>query len=70
MWPHLIAAILGIWLMEALDLLGYGPQAAIANNDHIIGPLAARVGLVAASEAIRNVRWLNIPLSLWLLMAA
>lgn len=69
MWPHLIAAVLGIWLMAAPGILDYGLHAVFADNDHIVGPLVATVGLVAASEATRNVRWVNIPLGGWLLLA-
>ena len=69
MWPHLITAALGIWLMAAPDTLGYGLRAAASDNDHILGPIITTIGLVAASEATRNVRWGNIPLGGWLLLA-
>ena len=69
MWAHLIAAMLGVWLMAAPDVLAYGLRAAASNNDHIVGPLIVTIGLVAATEATRNVRWANIPLGAWLLLA-
>lgn len=64
MWPHLITFGLGIWLTAAPDILGRtGPVAA---NYHVVGPLVATAGLVAVFEATRGVRWVNLPLGVWL----
>jgi hypothetical protein len=64
MWPHLIAFALGIWLTAAPYALGLvGPVAA---NYHVVGPLVATAGLVAVFEATRGVRWVNLPLGVWL----
>ena len=56
-WQVLAAAV-GVWLMAAPDVLGYAGTAA-DTADRIIGPLAATVGLVAATEATRGFRRAN-----------
>lgn len=67
MWPQLAAFALGVWLTAAPDALGYSQPAR--ENDHVVGPLAATVGLAAAFAATRPLRWLNLPLGLWQLVA-
>jgi hypothetical protein len=67
MLPQIINAILGIWLMAAPAVLGYGRPAS--TNDHIVGPLVATFACIAIWEATRSVRWVNLPLGLWLIVA-
>ena len=67
MWVQLANAAVGIWLMAAPDVLGYGGPARAV--DRTAGPLAAGVALVAAHQAARPLRWGNLPLGLWLLVA-
>ena len=67
MWPRIISALLGIWLMVAPALLGYRGVASI--SDHIVGPLVAATAIIAIWEVTRQLRWLGIPLGLWLLLA-
>jgi hypothetical protein len=66
-WPQLVAFALGIWLTASPDVLGYDDQAR--RNAQIFGPLAATFALVAVFEVTRPVRWLNLPLGLWLVFA-
>jgi hypothetical protein len=58
---------LGIWLMAAPAVLGYGGIAR--SNDRVVGPLAAGFAYVALWSVTRSVRWANVPLGLWLLVA-
>jgi hypothetical protein len=67
MWPQIINAAVGIWLMAAPAVLGYGNPAQ--TNDRIAGPLAAAFAVIAVSEITRPVRWANLPIGLWLLIA-
>ena len=67
MWPRLINAALGLWLMVAPAVLDYGDPARA--NDRIAGPLAASVAVIAIWEVARPLRWLNVALGLWLLAA-
>lgn len=67
MWPHLLCAGIGIWLMAAPEVLGYGDPAQ--TNDHITGPLLATFALIAAFQSTRGVRWVDALLGLWLVFA-
>ena len=67
MWPQAINVALGLWLMAAPAVLGYGRPAA--TMDHIVGPLIATFACIALWEATRSVRWTNLPLGLSLLVA-
>jgi hypothetical protein len=67
MWAQLLSALLGIWLMAAPGLFGFGNP--IADNDHILGPVIATLAIVSCWEATRNVRLFNLPFSAWLLLA-
>lgn len=64
---RLLEALLGIWLMFAPAVLGYGPPAA--SSDRIVGPLIASIGIVAAWEVARPARHLNLLAGLWLVAA-
>jgi hypothetical protein len=63
----MLSALSGIWLMAAPAVLGYGDPAATAG--YIVGPLAAGFAYVAVWEVIRGLRWVGVPLGLWLLAA-
>lgn len=67
MWAHVINAALGLWLMAAPAVLGYGAPGEV--NDRILGPVAATFAIVAWWEATRPVRWVNLPIGIWLLLA-
>ena len=66
MWARLLSAALGIWLMAAPAVLGYGGVAA--NSDRIAGPIAASFAIVATSGVTRPLRWMTIPVGVWLLV--
>lgn len=67
MWSRLLSSALGIWLMAAPAVLGYGGNAAIV--DRIVGPLAASAAIIAIAEVTRPVRWANTVLGAWLVAA-
>lgn len=67
MWAQIINTALGIWLMAAPAVLGYGGAARI--NDRIVGPIAVTFACIAIWPATRPVRWVNLPLGLWLIVA-
>ncbi|HET7274211.1 MAG TPA: hypothetical protein VFI91_03490 [Longimicrobiaceae bacterium] len=67
MWPRIVNAILGIWLMAAPAVLGYTEPAA--TSDRIAGPLIAMAAIVAISGATRPVRRVNAALGVWLILA-
>lgn len=67
MWPRIVSALLGIWLMVAPSVLHYDGHASI--SDRIAGPLIAATAIIAIWEITRPLRWLGIPFGLWLLLA-
>jgi hypothetical protein len=67
MWWQRLAFLLGLWLMAAPALLNL-PDAD-ADLLHVLGPIAAAIGFIAASEVTRGLRWLNLPVGLALVIA-
>jgi hypothetical protein len=67
MWPRIVSASIGVWLLAAPDLLDYA--GAPATNDRIVGPLVATVALVASWDVTRSLRWSNVVLGVWLILA-
>src|SRR5690606_34960359 len=67
MWARVLTIILGVWLMVAPDLLGYGILAS--HNGHIVGPLLIAFSTISLWEATDMVRKWNYPLGLWLLLS-
>ena len=68
MGARIVNFLLGLWLMAAPALLGYiGTPAEV--NDRIVGPLVASIAFVAIWEITRGLRWLNVGLGLWLVVA-
>ncbi|HEX5385691.1 MAG TPA: hypothetical protein VFW66_03205 [Gemmatimonadales bacterium] len=68
MWAQAVSALLGIWLMAAPAVLGVGGGAR--DNDLVVGPIAAAIGIVAVSEVTRPVRRVNLVIGLWLVLVA
>lgn len=67
MGAHLVSAAVGIWLMAAPAVLGYGDPAA--TSDRIVGPLVASFALIALWEVTRAIRWVNVVLAAWMILA-
>ena len=67
MWAHAIVSLVGIWLMAAPAVLGYGGVAA--NHDRIVGPVVASFACIALWEVTRPLRWLDLAAGLWLIAA-
>lgn len=67
MIPRFISALVGLWLMASPVVLGYFGPARI--NDRVCGPLIATFAIIALWEVTREVRWLNVLLAFWLMLA-
>ena len=67
MAARIVNAALGIFLLAAPDLLGYGGPARISHL--IVGPLAASIAVMAFFEVLRELRWLNLLLGSWLVIS-
>lgn len=68
MWPRLLNICLGVWLMASASWLGDAGGAARANST-IVGALAASFACIAIWGATRPLRWVNLVLGLWLVVA-
>ena len=67
MIARLVAIGVGVWLMFAPAVLGYGEPAA--SNDRIFGPIGAAFAFVALWEVLRALRWGTLPVGAWLIAA-
>jgi uncharacterized membrane protein len=65
-WNLLLATIIGIWIMAAPTLAGL--TGATADVTHIMGALVVTLAVVAYAEPTRAVRFLNMPIGVWLLL--
>lgn len=64
---QLAVILLGLWLMASPDVMDYeGPERL---NNHIVGPLVVSMGIIALAETTRAVRWVNVVLGCWLVLA-
>ncbi len=61
--------ILGLWLMVAPAILGLAGDDPAAINDWIVGPIAATFATIALWEPTRSLRFANLVLGLWLVVA-
>jgi hypothetical protein len=59
-----LCAAAGVWLMLTPAVLGV--TGAAADSAYVVGPLVISVSVVALADVARSVRWLNLPLALWL----
>lgn len=67
MWAQLASTGLGLWLMAAPALLGYGDPAG--TSDRIVGPIVASFAWIAVSEITRPLRRVSFLAGGWLLLA-
>lgn len=65
--PPILSAAIGLWLMAAPAVLGYGDPAA--TSDRIAGPVAATFGIIAIWDVVRPMLRLNLPFGAWLVLA-
>ncbi|MGE0625733.1 MAG: vitamin K epoxide reductase family protein [Pseudomonadales bacterium] len=65
--PLLLSTAIGTWLMFSRVTVGnVGPMA---DSDHLIGALVVTFSIIAFSEVGRSVRWLNVPMGIWIVVA-
>jgi uncharacterized membrane protein len=63
----LLAAAIGALLM--LSPLALGRDAGLIDTLHLVGSLAITISVIAMAEPVRGLRWLGVPLGLWLIFA-
>ncbi len=62
-----VSALLGVWMMASPAVLGI--NGAAANSNYVSGALVTTVAAIAMAEVGRALRFLNVPLGLWLAAA-
>ena len=67
MVAQVVLTVVGIWLMFAPSVLGYASPAA--DSDRIAGPLLAAFAFLAIFQITRGLRWVNLPIGAWLVVA-
>ena len=66
-WTLLASCGVGAWLM--LSRLVVSTGATMANSNHLVGALVITVAVCAMAEVARPLRFINVPLGLWLMTA-
>jgi hypothetical protein len=66
-WTQLLVVAAGLSIMALPDLMGYEDPERL--NDQIVGPLIVSAAIIAVAETTRTVRWLNVVLGCWLVLA-
>lgn len=67
--PWTLAASAGIGAVLMLTRLLLGSSGAMANSDHVVGALVITVAIIATAEVARALRFLNVVLGAWLVLA-
>ena len=57
-WNLVLSALIGLWLL--FTRLTFGTTGSMANADHVIGFVVLTTVSIAAAEATRAVRYLNV----------
>jgi nucleoside-diphosphate-sugar epimerase len=66
-WTLAVSTAIGVLLM--FTRLLFGMSGAAADTDHVVGALAVTVSIIATAEVARPLRFLNVLLGGWLLLA-
>ncbi len=66
-WTLLASIAIGAILM--FTRLLFGSQGTMANSDHVVGALAITVAIIATAEVARPLRFVNVLLGAWLIIA-
>ena len=62
-----MSAALGLWLM--FTRLTLDTSGSLADSDHLTGATIFVVSVCAFAEVARPIRWLNVPLAMWLFLS-
>lgn len=66
-WALLASCAIGVWL--TFTRLTFGSSGTMTNSDHMMGLLVVTFSIIAFAEVARSVRFLNVPVGLWLIIA-
>ena len=62
-----VSIAIGVWL--TFTRVSFGSAGAMANSDHLIGALVVTFSIMAFAEVGRALRFINVPLGAWLIVA-
>lgn len=66
-WSLLAAMALGVWVMLSPTI--FGTSGIMADSSHLVGSLIVSFTVIATAEPARTIRFLNIPLAVWIIVA-
>lgn len=66
-WNLLLMTAAGVWLTVSPGVLVYSGTAA--DSDHLAGPLVAVIAVIAMAEVLRALRFVAIPVTLWIMVS-
>lgn len=66
-WAQGLASLVGVWIILAPAALGL--SETVRMHDRIVGPFVAAFACIAMWEVTRPLRWINVALGAWLLIA-
>ena len=66
-WALLASCGVGVWL--TFTRLTFGSSGTMTNSDHMMGLLVVTFSIIAFAEVARSVRFLNVPVGFWLIIA-
>lgn len=67
MAARILNIVVGLGLLAAPQVLGYEGLARV--NHLILGPIAASFAVIAISEVLRELRWVNLLIGGWLVLS-
>ncbi len=65
-WSLTLSIAIGAWLMLSPAAFGIGIEEPAADSDHLVAALVVVFAVISLAEVARPVRFLNVPLGLWL----
>ena len=68
-FPLALLASCAIGVGLTFTRLSFGSSGTMANSDHMMGLLVVTFSIIAFAEVARSVRFLNVPVGLWLIIA-
>jgi len=63
----ILSSFLGVWIIFSPFIFGY--KNSIADSDHLVGALVVTFSVIAMGEIVRYIRFVNILLGLWIILA-
>jgi nucleoside-diphosphate-sugar epimerase len=68
-FPRTLVASIAIGVLLMSTRLVFGTDGAMADSDHVMGCLVITIAVTALAEVGRPVRFLNVPIGVWLIIA-